>query len=656
MLDDDSQKVRIVVIPYLSEFARNIFIDHKLSKYITKEKIFLSLCSCAISDPSYKVRIVALKNISLFTFPDDKTLNKTIKRTLYASSGNKKSYHESQRERFSGVINQDINLDFSLIPEVVQYIRRCPNGVYIDCLESEYWEVRSASIKSLYKLCSKHIEFEEFRQSAIDLLIDCLTDHQEKVRSVAIVKLTNLFEKIKGLTRVSSQNSKDPAPTNCYFEISDYQLDAIIGALSDGSHKLRKGLHSILSISNVVSPISLYTTIVFLIRNMLKFPSDTDSTYNCLKYLSYHNSFFISSIAFNLFDIHPFMETPETLLTEPSHIAILIIAYNSALQIPSLLTIFPTFFISHLEFLKKSFPQYILLEHDSSISCLDTDHISTISSNTTDILKSIFTTPEFELFKFRSLQHVTKALNYIERFISTHNKILSYFAIGARSFIHVCEYAIKINHMISPCLSLKSLDRPKFEHLCIQSINLCNQSICISELSQENSDILSILYLVFANLDNFLTAFPTAINLSKYLFSLNPHDSELKISVPDFDQIIKFHCSRLLKIKVCINLINIQNLAGIFLKIQFTDGQTKFHDVSNKIIKQDFCGLSSEFNIFISFKPWNDFGIVKITIVKFPLKIYIAQCIEDYFKESNHLIKTHADISEAVEIRCHPYC
>ncbi|KAF1743184.1 hypothetical protein MXB_389, partial [Myxobolus squamalis] len=393
----------IAVIPYLTYFAHELPETCDLFEFenISREKIFLSLCSVAICDLSYQVRIVALKYLHKFSCIDEKVLERTVSRTLYVSHSNRKSYHHSQREKFSGILDTKVDDDTADSTEIV-YIRRCPDGFKSNCP---------------------------------------------------------------------------------FFEICDYQLDAIIGALSDANHEFRTGLHRILSISCFVTAISLFTSVSFLIQNLLKFPEDINSTYNCLKLLGLRNAYMVGAVAFNLFEIHPFVETIEPLLTDTAHIGLLIVACNASSEYPPLLSILPRFYQSHLQFLRSTFPQYIsgnaLPSNESKLIC-----------------GRVFACNTLNNFDLKSSDQIKFALNYFSTFSYVRDTLTVNIFEFSKIFLKICKNLIKINETIIFNKVVQSFDRLSMEKLFVQTISLCFQILVFFDAPNDTCEVTRLVYLV----------------------------------------------------------------------------------------------------------------------------------------------------------------
>ncbi|KII69500.1 hypothetical protein RF11_05621 [Thelohanellus kitauei] len=144
LVDDPSPLVRLSAICVIAEHVtKNGSIGSSqfiLDSTILKEKVFRELCSVALCDPDVSVRIETLKKLGEFKNMAPVFLIMTIRRNLYMTSKFKKSYYESQREKFSG--EQIWVTETIPVPSEITYIRRSPYGVYIDCLEAEHAEVK----------------------------------------------------------------------------------------------------------------------------------------------------------------------------------------------------------------------------------------------------------------------------------------------------------------------------------------------------------------------------------------------------------------------------------------------------------------------------------------------------------------------------------
>lgn len=691
LLDDECEFVRLRVVPTLFEISRGS------KEFLSSEKVFLALCSVAICDPSFRVRISALEHICLFDSLSQQTIIKCVRRWIFSSSGTKKSYHQKQHEKFLGSTNAGQTNDLYHLQDL-KYHRRSPDGVYIDCLEAEMWEVRAAAIRSLFKLAMAHIDEGAFRRSAVDLLIDSLNDNNPFVRSTAIESLIKLFQHANNITlNTNSKTSSNVKQLltefeNHYFEIADYHLDSIIGALADASHNVRTGLHSLLSLSNYVSPASLYAVICSLIQNIEKFPEDADSTFTCLIKLAFNNSFAIASIAPSLFNNNPLIETAEPCLADTSHIALVILLCNASLNYPAIFSGFPTFYKTHVEFLKRFLPQYVI-SHSAQLAVRKGSISESYGSQLQEFLSPLVC---FSLDNFNCKSHsqITALSRLLASYPLTSNKQLLNVVQNCTNFLTALKNVVEIQEGLNTNTST-SLNKDFLLRLCVRTLTICSEAICNFELSNGKTDVLSTLYTIqifclsvalasqdtrlfemYKNrlLDAFHSLFPpsildgktlsdprflhlpASINFSDHLTSLKSTNFELKVNAPNFSREIKFHSSRSLKVKVSIRATGTDSLCGIYLEINFISGRRVYYYLGNVAASSHKDGgLDAEFLMYLSLAACTDQGDIKFKLVKFPLKQMFSAILKDYLSKTNHNVTSFIDLTLETRLRLHSY-
>ncbi|PNF19739.1 hypothetical protein B7P43_G14759 [Cryptotermes secundus] len=208
-------------------------------------------------------------------------------------------------------------------------------GAFVHGLEDEYQEVRNASVDSL---CSLSLNNPQFAQMSLDFLVDMFNDEIEDVRLKAIDSLTKISK---------------------YTVLREDQLETILGALKDFSIDVREGLHKMLSACRLSSKGCLQMCVESLLDNLKKYPMDRRSTWRCLQRIGQAHPELTLPLVPELLAIHPFFDTPEPDVEDPSYICILILVFNAAQHCPTMLQLFEEHTLKHYSYLRDTMPNLV---------------------------------------------------------------------------------------------------------------------------------------------------------------------------------------------------------------------------------------------------------------------------------------------------------
>lgn len=364
----------------------------------------MNLCGLVRCDNVIKIKykaLVALRNILPMT---SKCMVECVSKNLVSNHNLKKSYHQLQRERYglifdtlSNSFNEDKNFksfenNKNLLIENFSLQKRSHHGTFIDILEVEFCQIRTAAIDTLYSIVSSSFnnqntlkEFfisklegynDELFNNACDLLIDSINDSVSNVRFEAIKKLTSLmshnhlFENFDNLTvksvevdsninKISKNVKVKSFNSNNKLKLSDYQLYATLDALSDVSFDIRKEIYYLLMNSKLSSSLSLYSTILALNNNLKTYTCDKILIWQCCQQLGLKHGSFAPAMIYTLFGFHPFYINLQPLLSDDKYIANAIFAFNAAYVYPPLISLLPSFSFKHYTFLRNLYPKLV---------------------------------------------------------------------------------------------------------------------------------------------------------------------------------------------------------------------------------------------------------------------------------------------------------
>lgn len=208
-------------------------------------------------------------------------------------------------------------------------------GAFVQGLEDEFLEVRSASIDSMCKLALFN---STFAVTSLDFLVDMFNDEIEAVRLKAIYSLTAISK---------------------HIILREDQLEIMLSSLEDYSVEVREGLHLMLGACKVSTQNCLTLVVQKVLDVLSKYPQDKLSAYGCLQRVGQKHPELCMSLTPQLLQDHPFFDSAERDVEDPSYICILIMLFNAAQHLPPMLSLFPETTIKHYAYLRDTMPNFV---------------------------------------------------------------------------------------------------------------------------------------------------------------------------------------------------------------------------------------------------------------------------------------------------------
>lgn len=350
-LKDDYEGVRIVALNLIYAIAKahpqETFRENKLERRLVDDA-FGHICN-TINDLSIKVREKAAELMGLMDFVSQNFLEQTLDKKLMSNLRAKRTAHERESKLVSsgewssgkkwGDDAPKEELDASSVS--VMALGAC--GAFVHGLEDEFLAVRSMSISSLTQLSVKN---PRLASMALDFLVDMFNDEIELVRLKAI----------ESLRLIAS-----------HISLQAHQLEVILTALDDYSILIRERLHSMLQSSNLATKDGLQRVIQKLLDNLKKYPQDRRSIFATFKNLGERHSELTLPLVPQLLEIHPFFDTAEPDLEEPSYLCILILVYNASARCPTMEPLLDCHTKRHFLYLVDTYP-HLTPKKDNQLS------------------------------------------------------------------------------------------------------------------------------------------------------------------------------------------------------------------------------------------------------------------------------------------------
>lgn len=208
------------------------------------------------------------------------------------------------------------------------------SGAFVFGLEDERKDVRMASLESICHLSKLQPEFAE---KSVDHIVDMFNDEIEEIRLKAIQCLEELGN----------------------VALREYQVEIILSVLDSPSMDIREALHSMLAHINLSSSQSLRKCIESVIINLTRYPQDKLSIFNCFKLLGSNNPEIVASLVNEILAIHPYLKLPEHSLIDDQYIATLILIFNAAARLPSILDSLEPHTQQHQTYIRHTLPAFM---------------------------------------------------------------------------------------------------------------------------------------------------------------------------------------------------------------------------------------------------------------------------------------------------------
>ncbi|XP_055641997.1 integrator complex subunit 4 [Toxorhynchites rutilus septentrionalis] len=344
-LNDDYECVRKEALQLVYEMGirhpeGTIVVSDSEQEIRLIDDAFGKVCN-AICDLSMHIRTLAAELLGGMTMVNDEFLHQTLDKKLMSNMRRKKSLHERNAEHFtsgewsSGKKWADDAPKELVNAESVSLMASGACGALVQGLEDEFLEVRTASVNSMCKLALKN---PPFAVTSLDFLVDMFNDEIEEVRLRAIYSLTAISK---------------------HIILREDQLETMLSSLEDYSVEVREGLHLMLGACKVSTKACLSLVVQKVLDVLLKYPEDRLSTFGCMQRVGQKHPEICMSLTPQLLQDHPFFDSAERDVEDPSYVCILIMLFNAAQHLPPMLSLFPETIVKHYAYLRDTMPSFV---------------------------------------------------------------------------------------------------------------------------------------------------------------------------------------------------------------------------------------------------------------------------------------------------------
>ncbi|SPP78108.1 integrator complex subunit 4 [Drosophila guanche] len=301
---------------------------------------FSKVCE-ALCDLSLQIRVLAAELLGGMTHVSREFLHQTLDKKLMSNLRRKRTAHErgarlvASGEWSSGKRWADDAPQERLDARSISIIASGACGALIHGLEDEFLEVRTAAVSSMCKLA---LSRSDFALTSLDFLVDMFNDEIEDVRLKAIYSLTAIAR---------------------HIVLREDQLETMLSSLEDYSVDVREGLHLMLGACRVSTQTCLLMVVQKLLDVLAKYPQDRHSTYACMRKIGQKHPHLVMAVAVHLLYVHPFFETPERDVEDPTYLCVLILVFNAAEHLMPIISLLPTATHRHYAYLRDSMPRLV---------------------------------------------------------------------------------------------------------------------------------------------------------------------------------------------------------------------------------------------------------------------------------------------------------
>nr|CAH8863402.1 unnamed protein product [Trichobilharzia regenti] len=327
----------LVDVPLFPMSSSVSCLDSDLEHTDLVDDAFSRVCS-RIQDPSRYVRQLAAQIMSdLAKFVTEDCLLQTLEKTVMSDRQVRRSLLEQYNNTSkTAAAAADIRTQGRHSgTDSVSLIATGSNGAVISGLEDDYFEVRCTTLATVTHIASLSTRFASNCQ---DLLVDMLTDDIQDVRLAAVRALSAVGDKVP---------------------VKSEQVSIITSALAEGSGRIRRRLHHLLSQCRLASAPCLISLLDGLLQNLRRYPEDRDNLWRCAASVGRNHPVFVETCLSSLLRTHSWLSGPEPVKEDPAYLTVLLLVLNAEPNVPGMQAKFPRHVASTKIYLQELLPSLL---------------------------------------------------------------------------------------------------------------------------------------------------------------------------------------------------------------------------------------------------------------------------------------------------------
>lgn len=396
-------------------------------------------------------------------------------------------------------------------------------------LEDEFLEVRSAAVESMCKLALSN---SDFAIMCLDFLVDMFNDEIEDVRLKAIYSLTAISRHIL---------------------LREDQLEIMLSSLEDYCVDVREGLHLMLGACKVSTQSCLLMVVQKLLDVLSKYPQDKQSAFRCFRKIGLKHGELCMALTSHFLRDHPFFDSAERDVEDPSYICIIIMLFNAAFTMIPIISLFPDLTLKHYDYLRDAMPDLvpnlpiegatrsnIILNSDNTGS---KEFLETVLSNLSSTFKSSDTRTKVLKVALDNLNRMSEIdpemfgiTNFLVTFLSAQlliEQLQVYATQKSRnplkdSLSQLVRHCLKLQNIFS---GLTEIDMLLVKQMCLRASAL-QLVLVVKDRSQSALAPCQLLLNVAADIRCFLYQRKIPLNIEPDRFTTSILDQLASINDP----------------------------------------------------------------------------------------------------------------------------
>ncbi|CAH8540026.1 unnamed protein product [Schistosoma turkestanicum] len=463
-------------------------LDSDLDEIQLVDDAFIRVC-CRLQDPSRSVRQLAAQIMAdLAKFVTENCLLQTLEKTVmtdrqvrrYMMENDVKSKNKSKNKNSNTTNNNNPHSTMDNRTQATKHVNSdsinlistgC-NGAIISGLEDDYFEIRCTTLATLTHIASLNTRFALNCQ---DLLVDMLTDDIQDVRLAAVRALSVVGDKVP---------------------VKSEQVAIITSALAEGSGRIRRRLHHLLSQCRLASAPCLISLLDGLLQNLRRYPEDRDNLWRCAASVGKNHPIFVEMCLSSLLRTHSWLNGPEPIKEDPAYLTVLLLVFNAEPNVPGMLAKFPRHVTSTKIYLQELLPSLLpktaVSDEFQSISPWDLPNKKLCMNIDTALNKYITSSSSLSMEHGSLYQFIAATIYRIcKLFTMIHHELLSYSISSYETAI------IKQNHLDTKSnsinLRLPSYKYQSHRYTLLSHLIYHDLIHCIKKLNS-NEQLKNLLY------------------------------------------------------------------------------------------------------------------------------------------------------------------